>query len=133
MHALRFALTAVILLGASATDAQWLNYPTPRIPRTAAGKPQLDAPTPRLPNGQPDLTGLWWATCSAGTDCFFTRSLFMDLARGLEPDLVQMTPWAAGIQKQREQRRAVDDPYGRCLPQGVPRVYYNTTFSLHQT
>jgi hypothetical protein len=41
-----------------------------------------------------------------------------------------MTPWAAAIQKQREQRRAVDDPYGRCLPQGVPRMYYNSIFKI---
>src|SRR5205807_7017877 len=39
--------------------AQWANYPTPRIPRTADGKPNLTAPTPRTRDGKPDLSGLW--------------------------------------------------------------------------
>ncbi len=28
--------------------AQWVNYPDPRTPRTADGKPNLTAPAPRL-------------------------------------------------------------------------------------
>src|SRR5215467_9489916 len=39
--------------------AQWLNYPTPGIPRTPDGKPNLSAPTPRSPDGKPDLDGIW--------------------------------------------------------------------------
>ena len=39
--------------------AQWLNLPTPGIPRTADGKPKLTAPVPRMPDGKPDLSGLW--------------------------------------------------------------------------
>ena len=39
--------------------AQWLHLPTPGIPRTAAGKPNLTAPVPRMPDGKPDLSGLW--------------------------------------------------------------------------
>ena len=39
--------------------AQWLSYPTPGIPRTADGKPNLTAPAPRTADGRPDLTGLW--------------------------------------------------------------------------
>ena len=35
-----------------------------------------------------------------------------------------MTPWAAAIQKQRESRDHVDDPYGYCLPPGVPRIHF---------
>jgi len=39
--------------------AQWLNYPTPRTPRGADGKPNLSAKTPRAANGKPDLSGVW--------------------------------------------------------------------------
>src|SRR5580700_890884 len=39
--------------------AQWLNHPTPGVPRTADGKPNLSAPTPRAADGKPDLSGLW--------------------------------------------------------------------------
>ena len=43
----------------SAAPAQWLHYPTPGIPRTRDGKPNLSAPSPRASNGKPDLSGLW--------------------------------------------------------------------------
>jgi hypothetical protein len=39
--------------------AQWLNYPTPGVPRTADGSPKLDAPAPTFFDGHPDLTGVW--------------------------------------------------------------------------
>ena len=41
--------------------AQWLNYPTPGIPRLADGKPDLKAPAPRTPDGKPDFSGMWFA------------------------------------------------------------------------
>jgi hypothetical protein len=41
------------------TSAQWLNYKTPGVPRTADGKPKLDAPAPRTLAGHPDLSGVW--------------------------------------------------------------------------
>src|ERR1035441_3818150 len=40
--------------------AQWLNYPTPGIPRTPDGKPNLTAPAPRTADGKPDLSGVWF-------------------------------------------------------------------------
>jgi hypothetical protein len=39
--------------------AQWLGLPTPGIPRTADGAPDLFAPLPRTADGRPELTGLW--------------------------------------------------------------------------
>ena len=40
-------------------SAQWLNVPTPGIPRTRDGKPNLTAPTPKTAWGKPDLSGTW--------------------------------------------------------------------------
>src|SRR5579871_3931500 len=51
-------ITLAIVLTVAAL-AQWLNLPTPGIPRTADGKPNLTAPVPRMPDGKPDLSGLW--------------------------------------------------------------------------
>jgi hypothetical protein len=51
-----FTIVATVTAGA---DAQWLNFPTPGIPRTKDGKPNLSAPTPRAPDGKPDLSGVW--------------------------------------------------------------------------
>jgi hypothetical protein len=39
--------------------AQWLDFPTPGIPRTPDGKPNLSAPAPRTADGKPDLSGVW--------------------------------------------------------------------------
>jgi len=50
---LLFALASVAL------EAQWVNYKTPGVPRTADGKPKLDAPAPRGLDGHPDLSGTW--------------------------------------------------------------------------
>ena len=49
-------------------SAQWLHYPTPGVPRTPDGKPNLSAPAPKTADGKPDLSGVW---VSAGTKYFF--------------------------------------------------------------
>jgi hypothetical protein len=117
------AIVGLTLLVCVPATAQWLNYKTPGIPRLADGKPNLSAPAPRTASGTPDLSGIWAAECAIydGNPCF-PKSLFFDLAKDLKPDDVEMTPWAAGIQVQRQSRNHVDDPYGYCLPPGVPRI-----------
>src|SRR5881296_429902 len=53
----------VFSLIASSSAAQWIQLPTPGIPRTADGKPNLAAPAPRTRDGKPDFTGMWgWET-----------------------------------------------------------------------
>src|SRR5262245_48647655 len=61
LRVLRVGGLSIALLGgvASATYAQWLNYPTPGIPRTSDGKPDLKAPVPRTADNHPDLSGMW--------------------------------------------------------------------------
>jgi hypothetical protein len=54
------SLVAAILAIARPTAAQWLNYPTPGIPRLPDGKPNLSAPAPRK-DGRPSLSGVWLA------------------------------------------------------------------------
>jgi hypothetical protein len=50
---------AFILAAALPAGAQWLDYRTPGIPRTTDGKAKLSAPAPRMPDGKPDLSGVW--------------------------------------------------------------------------
>jgi hypothetical protein len=121
-HITLSTIACFLVLG-SASEAQWVNYPTPAMPRQPDGRPNLSAPAPRSADGKPDLSGVWAAECSVqGSDACFTRSLFFDLAKDLKPTDVEMTPWASAIQMQRESRDHVDDPYGYCLPPGVPRI-----------
>jgi hypothetical protein len=51
------ALLVFVLV--SPVVAQWLDHPTPGLPRTADGKANLAAPAPRTTDGKPDLSGLW--------------------------------------------------------------------------
>ncbi|HZM93209.1 MAG TPA: hypothetical protein VFB92_07315 [Vicinamibacterales bacterium] len=53
------AIVVSLAAVAPAVDAQWLNYPTPNIPRTSDGKPNLAAPAPRGADGHIDLSGPW--------------------------------------------------------------------------
>lgn len=42
-------------------SAQWIHYPTPGIPRNKDGTPNLSAAAPRMREGHPDLSGIWYA------------------------------------------------------------------------
>ena len=56
----RILTAAVLAVGLFVSvSAQWLEFPTPGIPRTADGKPNRMAPAPRTHDGKPDLSGLW--------------------------------------------------------------------------
>jgi hypothetical protein len=39
--------------------AQWPKYQTSDVPRDAQGRPRMDAPPPKAPDGKPDLSGNW--------------------------------------------------------------------------
>jgi len=69
---------ALLLLFGASIDAQWLNQPTPGIPRTADGKPNLSAPAPTTADGKPDLTGLW----RLGLEMGYAANIMADLAPG---------------------------------------------------
>ena len=75
--------------------AQWHGYPTPGIPRTADGKPNLTAPAPRTPDGKPDLTGIWMAP-----------RIRVDLSQGLKAgESIPFTPDALAFALPRRAKR----------------------------
>jgi len=78
----------VMLAGAlTYAQAQWLNYPDARIPRTKDGKPNLSAPAPRL-NGKPDVSGLWQAERRSASEYNRIIAGFTDI----QPDTHDITP-----------------------------------------
>jgi hypothetical protein len=126
----------VALSGASA--AQWLEYPTPGVPRTADGKPDLSAPAPRTADGRTDLSGMWgWETranCGAHcTDLQISRE-FLNIAATLTGGL----PYKPGVADVVKRRTAAqdEDPNARCMPRGAPRIwtddYYKRIFQLSE-
>jgi hypothetical protein len=53
-----FLLLVALLVPASVL-AQWPAVKSAAAPRTADGHVNLQAPTPRAPDGRPDLSGTW--------------------------------------------------------------------------
>ena len=54
-------LTGLLMAFALPAAAQWPDFPTRNVPRTADGEPDLQAPAPRTTSGHIDFTGLWAA------------------------------------------------------------------------
>ena len=103
----RSILALVMFLATAApAAAQWLNYPTPDLPRTADGKPNLAAPAPRTSDGKPDLSGLWRLDGIA----------YVFNILGSQP--VEMQPWAKEVYAKRSINFAKDSPDSNCLPPG---------------
>jgi hypothetical protein len=115
-------LAALVALSAP-LDAQWHGYPTPGIPRTPDGKPNLSAPAPRAADGHPDLSGIWMAS----------RAVF-DLRQGLKPgDAVPFTTEGRAVFEERRATNSKDDPSARCLPTGLPvRALLRTPLKIVQ-
>jgi hypothetical protein len=99
----RFAIFAL----AMPLAAQWLHLPTPGLPRTADGKPDLKAPAPRTPEGKPDLSGLW----SKVSDKYDNN-----VAADQPPGVVK--PWAEALFQQRKKGFSKDSMDALCLPYG---------------
>jgi hypothetical protein len=89
-------------------SAQWLKHPTPGVPRTADGKPNLTAPAPRTADGKPDLSGLW----QRPVDRYYNN-----IRAGLDTKEVQ--PWAQALMEQRMREFGKDSMETLCLPLGV--------------
>jgi len=105
---------AVVILTVLMTplEAQWIDYRTPGIPRTADGKPNLTAPAPRTADGKPDLTGLWeWLSPDTASGNVLLRK-----PGDLQPADIQ--PWVQALLQQRAENFGIDNPRYQCLPDG---------------
>jgi hypothetical protein len=111
----------VLCLMTTPIAAQWLNHPSPGIPRTTDGKPNLEAPAPRSLDGTPDLSGLWRQPLSA--------PYVADITLDLPPDAVR--PNAAKLFAERAGEFGRDDPATiGCLPSGPRHIIGGPTADL---
>jgi hypothetical protein len=119
------AATALVCVLSAPATAQWINHPTPGIPRLPDGGPNLSAPAPRTPEGKPDLSGIWRAGRAGeyGYD--------YNVAQNLKPEDVQ--PWAEALRLQRVQDFRKDSPLARCLPVSVPFLNFRGLSRMVQT
>ena len=102
-----FATATIVFMLSAPVAAQWLKHPTPGIPRTADGKPNLTAPAPRTPDGKPDLSGLWQRISPK-----YERNIAADLKAG------EVQPWAEALVQQRLEDLGVNHMALQCLPWG---------------
>ena len=129
-----FILVITAVLGVPTLGfGQWLKYPTADVPKNADGTPNRNAPTPRMPDGKPDFSGLWHATapgrCGAAAGQFIECGVEIggsplggNLGRNL-PDGLPYQPHAAKMAKERRADDSRDDPHVRCLPDNPPRSW----------
>ena len=127
---------APLLLSATLTYAQYLDYPTANVPRSTDGKVNLTAPTPKLAGGKPDFSGMWgWETranCGAHCNDFQVSREFLNIAATLGNKL-PYKPGVADLVKKRTSTQNAD-PNVHCMPRDAPRIwtddYYKRVFML---
>src|SRR6266478_994299 len=121
MSTVRIALVYSAIMATTLSTpalAQWLHYPTPGVPKTADGRPNLQAPTPRTADGKPDLSGLWMPqgtlkpSVNGFVNGFQATGLYADAGTGMK-DPVPYQPWAAELIKQRIADNHKDHPDGK--------------------
>jgi hypothetical protein len=130
------AIAATLFL-ASALSAQWPAYPTPGVPKTDDGKPNLSGPVPRTADGKPDLSGVWEYTRPPGAPApapanpsptaeivplSVRLSQFWNLGASF-PDGLPFQPWAAELHRQRVASNSRDNPDAHCLPLGLMQLH----------
>jgi hypothetical protein len=118
----RIAIAAALWLFPVSMCAQWLNFRTPGIPRTADGKPNLTAAAPRTPDGKPELSGMWRPE---------TNPYRFDLIQDLKDERI-FRPAAEALFLKRVADFRRDDPVTNCLP-GGPSEMLNATYRLIQS
>jgi hypothetical protein len=140
------AIAMAVLMSASfpVVRAQWPPYPTPGVPRTPDGKPNLTAPTPRTAEGTPDLTGLWRNARGFGNGAPPPgggpgvagtagapnadgsipprANQFWDIGWGMK-DGLPLQPWAFELRKKRMDDNGKDNPDALCLPMGLMQLH----------
>jgi hypothetical protein len=150
---LRTACIVVLLGSVGSLSAQWSKYKDQVVPRDAEGRVQMDAKSPRTPDGRPDLSGNW---LRADRDPLPQELAGVVTARGetnrtgviVEPPVAAFAadpkspplatffdlgtnipgglpfkPVAADLKKKRMATDNRDNPDANCLPMGITQFH----------
>ncbi len=133
--------TLAMTVWSPALWAQWAPHTSARVPHTAAGEPDLEAPAPRTADGKPDLTGVWQGVGGLGANnqpaLEFSKGPpvagFLNIAQNIE-DGLPFKPEAKALFEARRAANGKDNPEATCLPmgnmqfhtQGAPRKIVQT-------
>ena len=123
-------LFVLLMVMATTLSAQWAPYPTQRVPKDRAGKPNLLAPVPRTTDGKPDLSGVWENPpctkdpCPAGTkqELLPVAAQFLEIDWGMKEPLPYQ-PWAKELKEARVMTNGKDNPDAHCKPIGVVQLH----------
>jgi len=149
-------LPGVVAIVAACTvsiAAQWPKTQDPSVPRDAQGDVRMDAPPPRMPDGKPDLSGLWVPAdrdplpaelaglfgnpnSKPGSEVqteppvptFPPDPNSPPLATFFElgeniPGGLPLTPWARDLKARRMAADAKDNPDANCMPMGITQFH----------
>jgi hypothetical protein len=108
-------LTKTLLLvcaAATVANAQWDSYPSKRVPRTADGKVDMNAPAVRTPYGKPDLSGFWMPENAV--------KYLLNFAADMKQEDIPLKPWARELYNERIANNGKEHPGVSCLPSGIP-------------
>ena len=124
---LTFLAAGTLAAAPAIVHTQWLSYPTPGVPRTAGGKPDLAAPAPKTIDGKPDLSGIWEIEHNRpcppeGCADMEVGQEFVNIGWSLKGGL-PYRPWAADLVKTRIAQNGKDDPGSHCLPTGIVKMH----------